>query len=205
MSKKLNQHYVNQINRTINKALAVHKRLTAIHLDLRFPITPEDVADDSTAITRFFESLKAKIKNDLKKKKEAWKRNLSCELHYCWVKEIGEKNKQKHYHVMLLLNKDIYHSLGDFKKESGTLYVMLQQAWCSAIKIGYLPSRPLVNIAGKNVTHLYRVEQEETKDGMYTYIVTNQSQNIIVNRIRYLAKLHTKFYVEGERSFGCSR
>ncbi|MEY0536366.1 inovirus-type Gp2 protein, partial [Providencia rettgeri] len=67
MSKKLNQHYVNQINRTINKALAVHKRLTAIHLDLRFPITTEDVADDSTAITRFFESLKAKIKNDLKK------------------------------------------------------------------------------------------------------------------------------------------
>ncbi len=82
---------------------------------------------------------------------------------------------------------------------------MLQQAWCSAIKIAYLPSRPLVNIAGKNVTHLYRVEQEETEDGMYTYIVTNQSQNIIVNRIRYLAKLHTKFNVDGERSFGCSR
>ncbi|WP_250555908.1 inovirus-type Gp2 protein, partial [Escherichia coli] len=35
----------------------------------------------------------------------------------------------KHYHVILLLNKDTWCSLGDFSEPS-SLATMIQEAWC---------------------------------------------------------------------------
>lgn len=41
---------------------------------------------------------------------------------------------RKHYHVILLLNKDTWCSLGDFSEPS-SLATMIQQAWCSALHL----------------------------------------------------------------------
>uniref|UniRef100_UPI00234A51DE inovirus Gp2 family protein n=1 Tax=Providencia sp. PROV209 TaxID=2949906 RepID=UPI00234A51DE len=149
-----NEHYTQKINYTIRKSLLTYNRVTAIRVDLRFPSSNTLHSDDSNAITRFIESLKAKINADLKRKNKAWKRNHSCLLFYVWVREFGEINNKKHYHILLLLNKDVYWSLGDFIKTEGTLYTLIQQAWCSAIGVNYPDERYLVHIPDNAVIWL---------------------------------------------------
>lgn len=61
----------------------------------------------------FIESLKAKLLVDCQRKNRRWKRNRSNRLRYVWVREVGERNHRKHYHVLLLLNKDFYHGAGN--------------------------------------------------------------------------------------------
>ncbi|WP_272664506.1 inovirus Gp2 family protein [Providencia sp. PROV174] len=189
-----NEDYLRQIDRTVRKSLLTYNRVTAIRVDLRFPSSTTCYHKDSTVITRFIESLKAKIDADLKRKNKAWKRNHSCPLFYVWVREFGEINNKKHYHVILLLNKDVYWGLGDFIKTEGTLYALVQQAWCSAIGVNYSTERYLVHIPDNAVTWL----DNNNANNESTIFELNQ-------RCRYLAKEHTKYYGDGERSFGCSR
>lgn len=68
-----NEHYIQKINHTIRKSLLTHNRVAAIRVDLRFPSSNIFNFNDSSVITRFFESLKAKIEADLKRKNKAWK------------------------------------------------------------------------------------------------------------------------------------
>ncbi|MCV5491647.1 inovirus Gp2 family protein, partial [Escherichia coli] len=82
--------------------------------------------------TRFIESLKAKLLVDCQRKNLRWKRNRSNRLRYAWVREVGELNRRKHYHVLLLLNKDFYHGAGNYNSDD-SLYALIQQAWCSAL------------------------------------------------------------------------
>lgn len=195
MSRNIhNEHYIQKINHTIRKSLLTYNRVTAIRVDLRFPSSDILHLSDSNAITRFFESLKSKIEADLKRKNKIWKRNHSCPLFYVWVREFGEVNNKKHYHVLLLLNKDVYWGLGDFIKTEGTLYVFIQQAWCSAIGVNYPAERYLVHIPDNAVTWL----DNNNTNNESTIFELNQ-------RCSYLAKEHTKYYGDGERSFGCSR
>ncbi|EMW6874472.1 inovirus Gp2 family protein [Providencia vermicola] len=189
-----NEYYIQKINHTIRKSLLTCNRITAIRVDLRFPSSRISHLHDSNVITRFFESLKAKIGADLKRKNKAWKRNRSCPLFYVWAREFGEINNKKHYHVLLLLNKDVYWNLGDFIKTEGTLYALIQQAWCSAIDVNFPDKRYLVHIPDNAVTWL----DNNNTNNESTIFELNQ-------RCSYLAKEHTKYYGDGERSFGCSR
>ena len=189
-----NQNYVQKINLTVRKSLLAYNRVTAIRVDLRFPSSNIIYLDDSAVITRFFESLKSKINADLKRKSKAWKRSHSCSLFYVWVREFGRIKNRKHYHVLLLLNKDVYQGLGDFKKIEGTLYALIQQAWCSAIGIDYPTDRYSVQIPDNAVIYLNNNDPYNEN----TIFELNQ-------RCSYLAKEHTKYYGDGERSFGCSR
>ena len=89
-----NQEYIQKIDSVIRKSLNCHTRISAMRVDLRFPELSINHSADSKAITRFFESLKAKIQADLIRKTNLWGRQCSSELHYSWVKEIGEINKK---------------------------------------------------------------------------------------------------------------
>ncbi|CAK7007056.1 MAG: hypothetical protein MEPRV_00321 [Providencia sp.] len=75
-----NEHYIQKINHTIRKSLLTYNRVTAIRVDLRFPSSNILYLDDSNVITRFFESLKAKINADLKRKKKHG--NVTIHAHY---------------------------------------------------------------------------------------------------------------------------
>lgn len=189
-----NEDYLRKIDRTIRKSLLVYNRATAIRVDLRFPSSTTCYHENSTVITRFIESLKAKIDADLKRKNKVWDRNYSCPLSYVWVREFGEINRKKHYHLLLLVNKDVYWGLGDYTRTEGTLYALIQQAWCSAIGVNYPAERYLVHIPDNAVTWL----DNNNANNESTIFELNQ-------RCRYLAKEHTKYYGDGERSFGCSR
>ncbi len=54
---------------------------------------------------------------------------------------------RKHYHVILLLNKDTWCSLGDFSEPS-SLATMIQEAWCSALHLEPWQGDGLVHFSG---------------------------------------------------------
>ncbi|WP_249441206.1 YagK/YfjJ domain-containing protein, partial [Escherichia coli] len=79
-------------------------RLTALRVDLRFPDVP--AATDAAVISRFINALKARIDAYQKRKHREGKRVHPTTLHYVWAREFGECKGKKHYHLMLLVNRE---------------------------------------------------------------------------------------------------
>lgn len=190
---KHNPEYQAIIFNVILKALERYSRLMVIRCDLRFPLEQVEAEDDPKVITRFISSLKAKIKSDLKRKEKAWGRRLECSLHYVWVREFGDVNGNKHYHVLLFFNKDIYHSLGDFRQSKGNLSAMIKQAWCSATGLDYYHFPYLVHFPERGIFYL-----DKNKSDIQQQIAK------VVKHAEYLAKNVTKRYGDGDRSIGSS-
>lgn len=72
MSIRLNnENYFSRIGAVISKSLQSHNRISAIRIDLRFPSYTVRHLNDPKVITRFFESLKAKIQADLIRKSKS--------------------------------------------------------------------------------------------------------------------------------------
>lgn len=187
-----NPKYQSRIKTTLDNSLSVHPRTMVVRVDLRLPEKYETTS--ISPITRFFESLKSKINHDLACKEQCWQKKLFCQLRYAWVREIGPINGKKHFHVLLFLNKDIYHSLGDFSLEAGNLSAMIRQAWCSALNLSFPEYQQLVHFP-KNGTIYIDVNHQDYPQQLYRFW----------ERANYLAKEATKHYGDGERSFGCSR
>jgi hypothetical protein len=162
--------------------------LTALRVDLRFPDVP--AATDAAVISRFINALKARIDAYQKRKHREGKRVHPTTLHYVWAREFGECKGKKHYHLMLLVNRDTWCRAGDYRAP-GSLAGMIEQAWCSALGVDagchatlvHFPAWPAVWLARNDDTGFQQV----------------------LERADYLAKEHTKAHCTGERNFGCSR
>ncbi|MGB6007770.1 inovirus Gp2 family protein [Castellaniella sp.] len=186
-----NLEYQDIIFKTIQKALEVHPRVMAVRIDLRFPMIETQAETESDVITRFFASIKAKIKADLKRKEKSWGRRVSCNVRYVWAREYGTINGRKHYHVLLLLNKDAYHLLGPYSSTKDTLSAIIKQAWCSATRLTHPDFLSLVNFG--RVFYLNKNNADIT-----------QKTKEVMTHASYLAKNITKRYGDGERSIGSS-
>ncbi len=187
-----NPQYQQAFYDVIHDAVSEFPRTLALRVDLRFP-RGYRYGLANKEVTRFIESLKAKLKVDCQKKNRRWKRNWINRLRYVWVREIGERNHRKHYHALLLLNKDFYHGVGKFDSDD-SLAALIQQAWCSALNVDTGQYSALVNL---------------TQNGRY-YLNSNSSNYMqqvtdLLDRMDYLAKDHTKCYDDGYRSIGTSR
>ncbi|TEW82790.1 inovirus Gp2 family protein [Serratia marcescens] len=187
-----NSQYQQVFYDVIQDAVSEFPRTLALRVDLRFP-RGYQYGLSNKEVTRFIESLKAKLKVDCQKKNRRWRRNWVNRLRYAWVREVGERNRRTHYHVLLLLNKDFYYGAGKFDSND-SLAALIQQAWCSALNVDREQYSALANL---------------TKNGMY-YLNSNSSDYMqqvtdLLKRMDYLAKDHTKCYDDGYRSIGTSR
>lgn len=189
-----NTDYQAKIATTVANALQFHNRVIAIRVDLRLPDNFVGVDMPSSIPTRFFESLKAKVAADLRRKERDWGRNLFCSVKYVWVREFGNINGKMHFHALLLLNKDVYYSLGDFNEETRNLACMIRQAWSSALGLPFLGYQQFVHFPVGGVMYM------DTNHPKFT-----QQLQLVLERADYLAKEATKYYGDGKRSFGCSR
>ncbi|OHT22348.1 hypothetical protein A3Q29_11045 [Providencia stuartii] len=187
-----NENYQNIFVDVINLAVAEFPRTLALRVDLRFPVNYE-YSDSSREITRFIESLKAKLKVDCLKKNKRWGRRWRNRLRYVWVREMGNCNLRKHYHALLLFNKDLYHCAGIFDSDD-SLAALIQQAWCGVLGLSPALYRSLVNFPIKGAFHL-NINRED-----YERQLTE-----LLERMNYLAKDYTKCYGDGYRSIGRSR
>ncbi|MCW9642042.1 inovirus Gp2 family protein [Klebsiella michiganensis] len=200
----LNPIYVDRIFETINKALNDYPRVLAVRLDLRLP--DEDLSDcptnynpDAEVITRFIASVKAQIKANIKHRKKAGKRTFPCTLRYVWVRELNAEGK-KHYHVLLLINRDAYLGLGGYggtsriEDKSEGLASMFFKAWISATGLEDMKYKGLVYFPYQGCYHLFR-------NGHYF----KKEYTALMKRGLYLAKERSKSNEDGWRNLGCSQ
>ncbi|EOM6442061.1 inovirus-type Gp2 protein, partial [Escherichia coli] len=127
----------------------------------------------------------ARIDAYQKRKHREGKRVHPTTLHYVWAREFGECKGKKHYHLMLLVNRDTWCRAGDYRAP-GSLAGMIKQAWCSALGVdagrydtlAHFPVRPAVWLERDDDTGFQQV----------------------LERADYLAKESTKAYGTGERN-----
>eukprot|EP01132_Coremiostelium_polycephalum_P013269 gene13269-16185_t len=175
MTYKYNPFWQQRIRETVRHALNVHPRLTALRVDLRFPDVP--AATDAAVISRFINALKARIDAYQKRKHREGKRVHPTTLHYVWAREFGECKGKKHYHLMLLVNRDTWCRAGDYRAP-GSLAGMIKQAWCSALGVDVGCHATLVHFPAWPAVWLERDDD------------TGFQQ--VLERADYLAKEHTK-------------
>ncbi|MCU8163135.1 inovirus Gp2 family protein [Vibrio vulnificus] len=201
---ELNTHYLDRILLTMSKALKDYKRVHALRLDLRLPVSDSEknilrrdeflnnTFDQKNIIKRFFESLKAKIKAQEKRMKASEKRVYPCHLRYVWCRERNKSNND-HYHLVLFFNKDRYFSSG-YRDNEESLVRLIMDAWSSALGEYVDNADRLVQLVYKGTHYL-----DQNK-----YDFENKYQALFT-RLSYFAKNRTKHYGEGKRCFGTSQ
>lgn len=93
MIHKYNSFWQKRIRETVQQALAVHPRLTALQVDLLLPEHPAET--DAAVISRFVNALKARIYAYQKRRRREGKRVHPTTLHYAWAREFGERKGKK--------------------------------------------------------------------------------------------------------------
>ncbi|EGQ8898228.1 inovirus Gp2 family protein [Vibrio parahaemolyticus] len=201
---ELNTHYLDRIIVTMSKVLKDYKRVHALRLDLRLPVSDSEqellrrdeflnnTFNQKNIIKRFFESLKAKIKAQEKRMKASEKRVYPCHLRYVWCRERNKSNND-HYHLVLFFNKDRYFSSG-YRDNEDSLVRLIMDAWSSALGEYVDNADRLVQLVYKGTHYL-----DQNK-----YDFENKYQALFT-RLSYFAKNRTKHYGEGKRCFGTSQ
>ncbi|OUK51173.1 hypothetical protein BZL33_15600 [Escherichia coli] len=140
-------------------------------------------------ISRFRNSLNAKINADQHRKKQQGKRTYATSVCIIWAKEYTQSFKC-HYHVCLFFNKDAYYHLGDYER-SDTLRGLITGAWYSALGLELEDHQGLVHFP-VNGRYILDINDPDFPE---------QYQRLLA-RLDYLTKLDTK--ASGQRNFGYS-
>lgn len=180
------ENYLDKLSTVLSKALHQDARVFAIRFDLRFPVEI-DHANDSAVITRFFESLKAKLNHRRSVAIAEQGDYHNHNLRYVWVKEKG-RSEGCHYHVIVFLNGSVFSAVGDYSLGSNNLYTRFHEAWASALKIPAYCVKGLVHISTS--WHLSRLDDHQT--------------HRFFNAASYLCKSDTKYFEDNSHWFGCS-
>lgn len=192
--------YMASIYKTLNNALREHPRTLGVRVELLF--SPKYQNDDSRVISRFIDSLRAQISADLQRKRKAGKRVHPCNLRYIWVKE-KNTSLNWHYHLVLLLNRDTYNTLGNFNSIEDNMAARIKRAWSNAQRDTLLSESCVARFPECPV---YEVN---TNSPNY-----HSEFNDLFYRASYFAKVATKVFantssenqpnVNPGKSFGCS-
>ncbi|WP_371330579.1 inovirus Gp2 family protein [Klebsiella quasipneumoniae] len=196
-NRENNAYHMQRLEDLTAYVMNEHARVLAFGLDLYLPQHNQHKGHESAVITRFIASLKAQIAAYTNKRSREGKRIYPCPVYYAWAREFGEINGNKHYHLVLLVNREVFScmmlKLGFKGTGRGLLLSMAVKAWCHALE--------LKGKAKESVSyHLAGVFELNRKEGTHS----PDYENYLV-RICYLAKKRSKENEDGERNFGCSQ
>jgi len=190
------REYLARLKQTIDLALEQYPRLLAFRVDLRYPVgidlPPEAYLND--AISRFFDSFKSKIEYNRDCAQDRNKYAHSCKVRYVWARELGFGGRP-HYHLLILLNRDAYYTLGRLTSANRNMISRLEEAWASALGLPIEQVEGLVNIP---VDATYRIHRPSCSDEVDELL-------LLFRRASYLCKSSTKSYGDRQRSFDTSR
>lgn len=202
----------------INDALENHPRTLAIRVDLRLPGWMDQLPDN--AISRFIETFKDKIRRDRRRAAQEQRYPKPCNVRYIWVRE-RSTTLNDHFHVLLLLNKDAYPSLGRFNSKQPNIANRIKESWALALNIDvdnlsggvlFPPNAEYVVKSSKvpddRLRKLVesdawrRMKQDDRYAKLADFCDTYEG---LFYRVSYFCKANTKVFGRGLRSFGCSR
>jgi len=171
---------------TIDTALLCHPRVFAFRVDLRYPPAWNHGEDPGADVSRLFAAFKGRIKSSLVSRASVH----GSSVHYVWCREETVPGLP-HFHVLILLNRDAFFTLGSFELGRMNMFNRLVDSWASALGLPSLQAHPLVHIP-ENPS--YEVRRDEPA-----------SIAALFYRCSYLCKIDTKPFGTGCRTFGTSR
>jgi hypothetical protein len=193
------ESYLDRIKELVDYVFYKHKRVLVIHAILRFP-GKYLIDDELNYISDFREELQYMVDNHLRKKRKSGKRvhhvKAGNKLYSAWCRE-RDNRIHDHYHVTLLLSAENFRRLGTYELpydsfDDSHLSHFIQRAWYNAL--GDIAADWLVEFPDNNGYVLNKDDE----------FFAEEYLNLLF-RMFYMAKLETKNYGEGKRSFGCSR
>ncbi|MGE8466969.1 MAG: inovirus Gp2 family protein [Pseudomonas putida] len=182
--------YLEGIHETTQLALKAHSRIFALRFDLHFPDDDSVPASENTVISRFVDSLTFRIQSARERSRRLNGTAHQTDVRWCWVREVGREGRP-HYHFVLLLNKDAYHTVGRYHSARENTYGRIHAAWAGALRIRVEDAYGLVHIPDNAGYHLSQGDPVEV--------------DRYFHRVSYLCKAATKVYGNRCRVFGCSR
>lgn len=185
------EKYLKEMHEALGRALYQHPRTWAVRVDLRVPKDVEYFEDG--LISRFEASLKAHLEADAERKIKQGKRVHTCTVRFIWVREQNSSGTP-HFHVLILMNRDAYFSLGNFNSDHSNMANRIRKAWASALCSDFETAKPAVHFPRNGSYELDKNSEE-----------FNEQYNSLFRRISYFAKVSTKNYGEYVKHFGCSR
>lgn len=168
----------------VMNALSHHKRTCCMRLELKFPRNSNLMSN--YIISKFFDSLRVRLKLDLINKNNRTGKNHKCKLSYIWVCE-QSKSQGWHFHVMIFVNNDVYNCLGSIKATNGNMFSRIRAAWASAIGLSFDDASGLIHVPNNPI---YKVNSSANN--------FKQELNDVLYRLSYFAKVETKPY--GQRN-----
>lgn len=110
---------------------------------------------------------------------------------------VQRKKEKKHYHTLIMVNKDAYGWPGDITKrlnnKRGVIFLMVCKAWIRAI---YSTDEHYSSVYMPSVYYYLNQNDQESYQEQYKKLIYHVS---------YMAKMKTKNNEDGERNFGCSQ
>lgn len=184
--------YLASLKNTIDLALGQYPRLLAFRADLRLPLGIDlpDYAHTNQVMSKFIESFKAKIEHNRAKARDQNPYAHESKVRYVWAREIGA-GERPHYHLLILLNRDAFYTVGRLQSENSNMIKRLQEAWASALGLQLDQVRGLVEFPANST---FRIDRGDTE------ALAN-----LFHRASYLCKAATKHFGDGCHGFGCSR
>ena len=108
---------------------------------------------------------------------------------------IRSQADRQHYHLLILLNRDAYYSIGRLGSERVNMISRIEESWARALGLHVDHVRGLVHIP-KNAE--YRIDRVKRRDN-------GDDLDDLFKRASYLCKKATKHYGDRQRSFDTSR
>lgn len=191
---ELNTLHMQRLEALLEYALNEYARLLAFMVGLNLPLTGVHCGDDTEVITRFILSVNAQFKAYMKRRKKAGKRVYPSRLLYAWAREFGGENGNKHYHVLMLVNREVFRrTMLDFGSQwevKGLLTKIIFRAWLRALRY-----RGIRRVPVHLPTTAYELNRHSFDQNYY---------KTALGHFSYLAKEYTKLSGDGHRNFGCS-
>ncbi|MBN8503070.1 MAG: inovirus Gp2 family protein [Burkholderiales bacterium] len=173
-------------------AVTQYSRVFAFRVDLRLPTWIDAEADGFTNITisKFFESLKAKIRHNRARASEMAAYAHDTKVRYFWAREVGDWGRV-HYHCTILLNANAYNWLGNFRSAGENMATRVFAAWASALGVPVDQAKELVHFP-ENPAFLLRREDPGSIAEFF-------------HRASYMCKAATKHSGYGHHGYSSSR
>ena len=188
---QLVEQYLQKLKTIIERSTHDYPRVFAVIVQLHCPYPTRELVASNRVMGRFKDALTARIEAYQKRLINTNRVPEPCQVRMAWGREQSGSHVP-HFHVLLLFNRELFHSLGDINSGKGSLYDMIQGAWCSALKIPPAYGTGLVHVPGNAGYYL------------------NQSDNYaqlpeLFQRASYICKVDTKCFGQVLHSFGGSR
>lgn len=197
------REYLATLKRTIQLAMVAYPRVLAFRVDLRLPqdIELRDYAYTNQVISRFFESFTKKIQYHQERVGER-RYARGCKVRYVWSREAGQGGRP-HYHLLILMNRDAYYTVGRLRSEKVNMIDRLQEAWASALELPVWLVEELVHIPDNSTYRVDLKPRERQVKGSDLKVLVDELPSLF-HRASYLCKVATKSYGDRQRGFGSS-